>query len=172
MCGTCLSFFVAEPAAYRPEAPEQRGATREAGAAQPAATNHPLQAVFVQMRRAAQAKQPARRTFGAAGDAFVGVWRATIPTPYGDLSLELILQPNDRFSQMSKLAGYMAYDEGHIEVTGNFIHFVVTDHEPKKQNGYDITWLESWGYYYTIVDQNRMEFEDRLAGQRWIVHRG
>jgi hypothetical protein len=173
MCSACLSFFTSEPpAASRTAAMAPAGGTRAASVPPQAPEGaHPLQAVFSQMQQAAQARNPARGAHGAAGDPFVGAWRAAIPTPYGDMSLQLILQPNDRFSQMTKLAGYMAWDEGNIEVTGNFIHFVVTDHEPKKQNGQDITWLKSWGTYYTMVGRDSIEFEDRLAGQRWVAHR-
>jgi hypothetical protein len=172
MCSACLSFFTSDaPVARRDEAPAPAVAQGAGGAAQPPAGSHPLQAIFSQMQQAAHAVTPARGAFGAAGDDFVGVWRATIPTPYGDMFLQMILQPNNHFSQMSRLAGNMAFDEGTLEVTGNFIHFVVTDHEPKKQNGQDLTWLKSWGYYYTMVDRNTMELEDRLANQRTIVHR-
>lgn len=159
LCGECLTFFASGTVGV------------PASGARMAAGSHASALLFQQMEEAARA--PRMPPGGPADGPFqlFGVWRAGIPTPYGDLHLELILQPDSRFSQISTMNGLMAYDVGNVELVENFIHFVVTDHEPKEYNGTRIRWLESFGYYYTVVDAHTMELEDRVQQARWIMRR-
>jgi hypothetical protein len=158
LCGECLSFFTAE-------APADGKA---------ALSTHPSMQSLLQMQNAAAS--PGGFRDGRLADGIAppfGVWKSTTDTIYGQLNVELILKPDKHFSQLSTMNGLMAFDEGTIEIIEkeNFIHFVVTDHEPKEYNGVKIKWLESWGYFYKVIDKDSMEFEDKIAKQRWIVRR-
>jgi hypothetical protein len=158
LCGECLSFF-------RVETPVVVKA---------ASGVHPLAYSLLQMQNAAASPRAVGDAFSADGTALLfGVWKTTASTIYGQLTVELILKPDKHFSQLSTMNGLMAFDEGTIEIVEkeNFIHFVVTDHEPKQYNGVEITWLKSWGYFYKVLDKDRMEFEDRIVKERWTVHR-
>jgi hypothetical protein len=166
LCGACLAFFEldekARPAAETPAT--DRSAQRPLGA-------HPLLPTFRQLQEAANAPRIARDGMRAEDKTIYGIWRVAVDTPYGVLNTELILKPDRRFSQLATMNGLLTYDEGDIEVSAKFIHFTVTDHQPKKYNGQDMKWLESFGYYYTVINHDTMEFEDRIAKERWTVHR-
>ncbi len=155
ICSECFALFTNETAVDVKARPLQT-----------ASGTHPSVQSFLQM-------QDAMRSPKADGEAqLFGIWETTIATPYGKLAVELILKPDKHFSQLSTMNGLMAYDVGTIQVEKEkFIHFTVTDHEPKKYNGVDIHWLKSWGYYYNVVDKDTMEFEDQIAKQRWTVKR-
>jgi hypothetical protein len=94
-----------------------------------------------------------------------------VQTGYGVLSTQLILEPTKKFSQQAVLGPLLTYDVGTYQVGEGFIHFVVQDHEPKEYNGQKMTWLTSWTYFYTVVDENTMTFEDRVARSSWTVRR-
>jgi hypothetical protein len=158
LCGECLSFFTAETTAGVKAAP----------------SIHPLAHSLLQMQNAASSPRAGKADWRADGEAqLFGVWKTTASTIYGQLTVELILKPDKHFSQLSKMNGLMAYDEGTIEIVEkeHFIHFEVTDHEPKQHNGVEIKWLKSWGCFYKVLDKDTMEFEDRVVKERWIVHR-
>jgi hypothetical protein len=165
MCGACLAFFE-EDKRVRPPAGAQ---TTDPAPAPPGA--HPLLPVFRQLQEAANAPQVARGEMRAEDKTIYGLWRAAVNTPWGVLNTELLLKPDRKFSQLATMNGLLTYDEGDIEVSGVFIHFTVTDHQPKKYNGQDMKWLESFGYFYKVIDHDTMEFEDRIAKERWTVHR-
>ena len=117
----------------------------------------------------------------------VGVWESQVQTGYGVLYIQLILGPAKQFSQQAILGGLMTYDVGTYQVGEGFIHFDVLDHEPKKyhhknddsdsdndndsDNDTEMHWLTSWTYFYTVVDENTMTFEDRTANSSWTVRR-
>jgi|WetSurMetagenome_2_1015567.scaffolds.fasta_scaffold96961_2 hypothetical protein len=158
LCGACLAFFDEEQ--------------REPAAAAPASPgSHPLLRVFTQLFDAARAPRAVRGERDAARDGIYGIWRVSVNTPYGLLSTELLLKRDKKFSQLATMNGLLTYDEGDIKVTDTFIHFTVTDHQPKKYNDEDVKWLESFGYFYRVIDHDTMEFEDRVAREKWIVRR-
>jgi len=166
LCSQCLTFFTVE-AAGRPEpvrnapagaqalflAAQQAGAATGAGPARPAAVRPapPVQAGPFQI---------------------FGIWKSAVTTPYGTLYTELILQPDKKFSRNAVLNHMMTYDVGTVELGDGYIHFVVKDHEPKMYNGTPMRWVESWTYFYTVVDANTITVEDRLANTHWNMQRG
>ena len=100
-----------------------------------------------------------------------GIWNSEVQTDYGVMRTQLILDQAKKFSQQAFLGCLMTYDVGTYETGDGYLHFVVQDHEPKVYNGQPMTWLKSWTYFYAIVDDNTMTFEDRIARSRWTVHR-
>jgi hypothetical protein len=158
LCSACLSFFTAEPAASIKAVP----------------ITHPLAHSLLQMQNAANSPGCANACCYAEGEAQIfGIWKTTASTIYGQLTVELLMKPDKHFSQLSKMNDLMAFDEGTIKIVEkeHFIHFEVTDHEPKQHNGVEIKWLKSWGYFYQVIDKDTMEFEDRIVNERWKVHR-
>ncbi len=94
-----------------------------------------------------------------------GTWSYQLPlAPYGVVNYQLFMDSPTHFACQSTLNGFINYDMGTLQHQGNFLHFVVKEHEPKVRNGKKEHWITSWGYYYTVVDANKMIFEDRLAG--------
>jgi hypothetical protein len=156
LCSRCLTFFGA-PAADRPEA--LRSAPLSGPSPAPAAP-----VALPDVRRPAPIRAEPFQIFG--------IWKATVQSPYGAMAIELVLQPNKKFSQTAVLNNMMTYDTGTVELGEGYIHFVVQDHEPKVYNGVPMKWLQSWTYFYTVVDANTMTFEDRIANSRWNVYRG
>jgi hypothetical protein len=102
---------------------------------------------------------------------WAGVWRSQVQTTYGIMNTELILEPTNKFSQQAFLNNYMTYDVGTYQVGEGFLHFVVGDHEPKVYLGKPLTWVTSWTYFYTVVDQDTVIFEDRVIRSKWTVYR-
>jgi hypothetical protein len=100
-----------------------------------------------------------------------GIWEAQVETDYGTVYSELILEHTRTFSQQVVLGDLMTYDTGTYQVGDGFIHFAVTNHEPKVYKGKDMTWVNSFTYFYTPVDANSMTLEDHIAGTRWTVYR-
>jgi hypothetical protein len=37
--------------------------------------------------------------------------------------------------------------------------------------GKEMTWVNSFTYFYTVVDANTMNFEDHIVGTSWTVYR-
>jgi hypothetical protein len=157
LCRDCLAFFSDDGGV----GPVPRG---------PAATGtHPSVHSLLQMDAARSSTSP---TAPQGRFRLFGLWQATIGTPLGELHTTLVLHPDERFTQTAVLNGLLTYDEGTIELGAGFVHFVVKDHQPKKYHGVDVKWLESWTFFYTVVDADTMTFEDRVAGSAWTVHRG
>ena len=100
-----------------------------------------------------------------------GIWEAQVDTDYGTVYSELILEHTGTFSQQVVLNDLMTYDTGAYQVGDGFIHFTVTNHEPKVYKGKQMTWVNSFTYFYTPVDANSMILEDHIAGTRWTVYR-
>lgn len=100
-----------------------------------------------------------------------GIWEAQTQTEYGMVYSELILEYTNTFSQQVVFGDLITYDVGTYQVGDGFIHFVVEDHEPKIYNGKEMTWLNSFTYFYTFVDANTINFEDRISGTWWTAYR-
>lgn len=100
-----------------------------------------------------------------------GIWEAQVQTEYGMVYTQLILEPTMTFSQQAVWADLMTYDVGTYVVGDGFIHFNVENHEPKIYKGKEMTWVNSFTYFYTVVDANTMNFEDRIVGSSWTVYR-
>jgi hypothetical protein len=100
-----------------------------------------------------------------------GIWEAQVDTEFGTVYSELILEPTRTFSQQVLFNDLMTYDTGTYQVGQGFIHFAVENHEPKVYKGQEMTWVNSFTYFYTPVDANSMILEDRIASTRWTVYR-
>jgi hypothetical protein len=100
-----------------------------------------------------------------------GIWESQTQTAYGMVYSELILEPTKTFSQQVTLGNLLTYDVGRYEVGDGFIHFVVEDHEPKEYLGKKMSWLTSFTYFYTPIDENSMLLEDHVAGTQWTMIR-
>jgi hypothetical protein len=179
LCSACMGFFAGEPA--RAEMPAgagiasasglNAGSRKEAFVATPIAAPTPREATPVANFSPQPQAMPQAPPLQVAPFQIFGVWQSQVPTPYGVMATELILQPNQRFSQTAILGSMMTYDVGTVQLFPEFIHFKVEDHEPKKYNGQDMHWLQSWSYIYKVIDANTMSFEDQIAHTRWTVHR-
>jgi hypothetical protein len=103
----------------------------------------------------------------ATAQSVVGTWRSQIQTPYGILYGETILMPNGRFSKTARLNDMSTLDLGTYQVGSGYIHFTITDHEPKVYRGKVMTWVKSETTFFQFVGQNRMICNDRITGTRW-----
>jgi hypothetical protein len=101
----------------------------------------------------------------------VGTWFYQLQTPYGVANYQLFMDSTKNFTCQTTMNGLMAYDSGEYQHQDDFVHFVVKKHEPKVRNGKKEHWLTSWGYYYKVVDADKLLFEDRLVGGRFYVYR-
>lgn len=101
----------------------------------------------------------------------VGVWRSKINSAYGTAVVEVILKPNGTFSKTVKWRGLFTYDVGTYTVGRGFIHFKITDHEPKYYKGVKQQWVKSETIFFRMVNRNRMTCEDRIMKTRWEAHR-
>ncbi len=179
LCKKCLSFFGSQEAGpsarSQPAAPVSQAVGRGAGPADTAADSNipprqPASQAFARMKQS----QPALGAEQAQPGQFPlsGIWNSQVQTQYGIMRTELILDDAKKFSQQAFLGYLMTYDVGTYQTGDGYIHFVVQDHEPKVYNGQKMTWITSWTYFYTVVDDNTMVFEDRIAHSRWTVNRG
>jgi hypothetical protein len=100
-----------------------------------------------------------------------GIWYSQTSTAYGTLSTQLILEPTGAFSQQSTLGDLLTYDVGTYVVGEGFIHFTVTDHQPKVYRNQPMQWVTSFTYFITPADQNTMQVEDRVVGTHWTMYR-
>jgi hypothetical protein len=100
-----------------------------------------------------------------------GIWESQTQTDYGVVSSQLLLEPTGTFSQQVTLGNLLTYDVGTYVVGDGFIHFAVTDHEPKEYLGKQMTWVNSFTYFYTPIDANSMLLEDHVAGTQWTMYR-
>jgi len=85
-----------------------------------------------------------------------GIWESQTQTAYGVVYSQLILELTRTFSQQVTLGNLLTYDVGRYEVGDGFIHFVVENHEPKEYLGKQMSWLTSFTYFYTPIDENSM----------------
>ena len=92
-------------------------------------------------------------------------------TGNGIVYTQLILEHTGTFSQVVTWGDLMTYDVGIYEVGDGFIHFSVTDHEPKEYLGQEMTWVNSFTYFITPIDQNTMVVEDRIMNTQWTMYR-
>jgi hypothetical protein len=100
-----------------------------------------------------------------------GMWESQTQTEYGVVSSQLILEPTGTFSQQVFLGDLMTYDVGTYVVGDGFVHFYVTDHEPKEYLGKRMSWVNSFTYFYTPIDANTMQLEDHIMGTQWTMYR-
>ena len=89
----------------------------------------------------------------------VGIWGSSVDTGNGIVNTQLILEFTGTFSQVVTWGDLMTYDVGFYEEGDGFIHFSVTDHEPKEYLGQEMTWVNSFTYFITPMDQNTMVVE-------------
>ncbi len=100
-----------------------------------------------------------------------GIWTSQVSTEYGTVFTQLILEPTGTFSQQVVLGSLMTYDVGTYVVGEGYIHFTVTDHEPKEYQGKPMHWVTSFTYFFTAVDPDTMQVLDRITGNQWTMHR-
>ena len=100
-----------------------------------------------------------------------GIWKSQTQTDYGVVSIQLLLEPTGTFSQQVFLGNLMTYDVGTYVVGDGFIHFYVTDHEPKEYLGKRMSWVNSFTYFYTPIDASSMLVEDHIMGTQWTMYR-
>jgi hypothetical protein len=100
-----------------------------------------------------------------------GVWDSQTQTQYGIVYSELILEHTGTFSQQVLLGDLMTYDVGTFVLGDGWIHFYVDNHEPKVYKGKDMTWPNSFTYFYTFVDANTINFEDHITNANWTAYR-
>ena len=100
-----------------------------------------------------------------------GSWYSQTDTAYGTVYLQLILEPTDTFSQQARLSDLLTYDVGTYVVGDGYIHFTVTDHQPKVYRNQPMQWVNSFTYFIIPVDQNTMQVEDHVVGTQWTMYR-
>ena len=168
LCKKCLSFFSSPEAG--PSARSQPAGPADTAADSNIPAMQPASQAFARMKQ----PQPALGAEQAQPGQFQlsGIWNSQVQTQYGLMRTELILDGAKKFSQQAFLGYLMTYDVGTYQTGDGYIHFVVQDHEPKVYNGQKMTWITSWTHFYTVVDDNTMIFEDRIAHSRWTVNRG
>lgn len=158
--------FPAQPAQSQPQWPQQPQQQWSQQPQQPQQLQSP-QPQWPQQQQPQQPQWPQQPT------AFnpVGIWVAEIPTDYGPMYTQMILQPNGSYSYQVVWGNLMTYEVGLYEVGQGFIHFAVQDYEPKEYKGQPQSRPTSWTVFYTVVDANTMIWEDRVLGTRWTVYR-
>lgn len=101
----------------------------------------------------------------------VGIWEAQIPTDYGGMFTQMILQPNGSYSYQVVLGDLMTWETGFYETGPGYIHFALQNYGPTTYKGTELSRPMSWSVFYTVVDADTMVWEDRVLGSRWTVHR-
>ncbi|ABK19651.1 hypothetical protein [Syntrophobacter fumaroxidans] len=101
----------------------------------------------------------------------VGVWRAQVPTPWGPATGETALMPDGRFTKTFRAGQVFTWDTGVYTVGSGYIHFDITDHEPKWYNGVRMHWVKSETVFFQMVGPDQMLCEDRITGSRWQAYR-
>jgi hypothetical protein len=97
----------------------------------------------------------------------LGVWRSQVSTALGTGASETILMPNGKFSKTFRCGNLITWDTGTYSVGEGYIHFEITDHEPKVYNGKRMTWVKSETVFFKFVDQDRIQCHDRITGASW-----
>jgi hypothetical protein len=101
----------------------------------------------------------------------VGVWKSNIQSIHGTAVVQVILKRNGTFSKTVKWRGLMTYDVGTYIVGNGFIHFKITDHDPKWYKGVSQKWVKSETIFFRMINRNRMVCEDRIMKTRWEAYR-
>ena len=107
----------------------------------------------------------------AQAQSLVGLWRSHIPTQWGQIACEVIFFPNGSFSKACVLGSLMTRDTGQYTVGEGFVHFNITDHEPKTYMNKPMTWAKSETWFFKFEGANRVIFADRITRQRWTAYR-
>ena len=100
-----------------------------------------------------------------------GAWDAQTSTQYGVVYFELILEHTGTFSQQVVLGDLLTYDVGTFEVGDGWVHFNVEKHQPTTYKGKDMTWPNSFTYFFSFIDADTINFEDHIAGTSWTAYR-
>ncbi len=100
-----------------------------------------------------------------------GTWRSRIDSVHGTALVEVILKRNGTFSKTVKWRGLFTYDVGVYSVGNGYIHFRITDHEPKVYKGIQQKWVKSETIFFRLVNRNHMICENRILKTRWEAHR-
>ena len=101
----------------------------------------------------------------------VGIWASQQQTAYGTIYTQVILERTGTYSMQAWWSDLLTYETGTYQVGDGFIHFMLTNYEPKIYKGRWMSRPMTWTAWYTIVDQNTMEWEDRIVKSRWTVYR-
>jgi hypothetical protein len=106
------------------------------------------------------------------GGDLEGMWTADTDTGYGTtMHTELVLEYTGTFSQQVTAGSLMTLDTGTYEVGDGFIRFTCTHHEPTEYKGRPMQWQTGWTYYYSFIDEDTVQFEDKIAGATWLMYR-
>jgi hypothetical protein len=103
----------------------------------------------------------------AIAQSVVGTWQSQVKTPYGILYTKILLMPNGHFSKTSRLNNLSTLDIGTYQVGSGYIHFTITDHEPKVYMGKTMNWVKSETTFFRFVGEDRMLCNDRITGGHW-----
>jgi hypothetical protein len=103
----------------------------------------------------------------AIAQSVVGTWQSQVKTPHGILYMKTLLMPNGQFSKTSRLNSLSTLDTGTYQVGSGYIHFTITDHEPKVYKGTPMTWVKSETTFFRFVGQDRIQCNDRITGAHW-----
>ena len=79
--------------------------------------------------------------------------------------------PNGSFSKTFRCGGLVTWDVGSYTVGEGYIHFEISDHEPKVYNGKRMQWVKSETVFFRLADPNRMICHDRITGNSWEAMR-
>ncbi len=125
-----------------------------------------------QVEPTAEITRPSTPMPQVASIDFAGVWESQTTTLYGTVYSQMFLDRYGEYSMQSWWLDLLSYEVGFYVVGDGFIHFTVADYQPKIYKGKWMTRPTSWTAWYTVLDQDRMIWEDRTIGTRWTVRRG
>jgi hypothetical protein len=77
------------------------------------------------------AAAPAQAQTPLAPQTLSGVWRGQEQSPIGPMAVEVIFFPNGTYSRAHVAGSLMTRDVGTYEIVQNWIHFRLTNYEPK-----------------------------------------
>jgi len=103
----------------------------------------------------------------AVAQDLIGTWASQVTTPLCVGTAETILMPNGSFSKTFRCGQLVTWDTGMYTVGEGYIHFNITDHEPKKYNGKHMQWVKSETVFFRFIGPNRMMCHDRITGGSW-----
>ncbi|MBM4285649.1 MAG: hypothetical protein FJ128_10440 [Deltaproteobacteria bacterium] len=107
----------------------------------------------------------------AGAQSLVGIWRSYLNTAWGLAYQEVIFMANGTFTKSARVGTWMARDVGTYTVGENYVHFNITDHEPKYYLGKPLQWVKSETWFFQFEGADRVVFFDRITNQRWVAHR-
>ncbi|GIV70858.1 hypothetical protein [Caldilinea sp.] len=174
LSGCQLPGWSSPPAPAQPVQPQplQQPVPQQLPPQQPLPQQLPLQQPVPQ-QLPLQQPLPQQQPFPQQRQAFnlVGVWESQIPTEYGTMYTQMILQHNGSYSYQVVLGNLMTWEVGVYQAGEGFIHFTLQDYGPREYMGREMARPMSWSVFYTVVDENTMIWEDRVLGARWTVYR-